>query len=159
MFKQTLFITALLSIIVLYACQKKEESVAPQWRSRVGERIYNRMQQANLITVYVIKPALKIDPKEMPEVIGSPIVLNEKEQAALRQLLINDESYDFAYNKRALFIPTVLIKYGDGAFEDSIYINLKANQIKFYDQERPILLDFDHAEPRFKQFFQSIGVE
>lgn len=150
--------SVLIALLTLLACQQGDGDKAKQFRSRIGENVYTRIEKAHGVTAYLIKPQLNIDFNSTPEFLGEPIVLNEAQRNSFIKLLLNDQRYDFVFTKRSLFIPTLFIKYSDGESEGRIYINRKNNQIKFFDQGNAVLLDYDNSIEDFNQFYNSIGL-
>ncbi len=135
------------SLLALTACA----TTTLQLERKIGKPTYSALNNSK--TVSVVKVAEVRKPPYAPE--GAPKNLSTEQVSQLREMLLNDNSYNFNRIKRCLFIPEISYQFsGDKAV--NVYVSTSCKKIKIVSENNTNIIDYDPMAKKFNSFSKTI---
>ena len=135
------------SLLALSACA----TTTLQLERKIGKPTYSAL--TNSTTVSVVKVAEVRKPPYTPE--GNPQNLSTEQVSQLRELLLNDSSYNFNRIKRCLFIPEISYQFS-GDKNVNVYVSYSCKKIKIVSENNTNIIDYDPMAEKFNSFSKTI---
>jgi hypothetical protein len=143
----------LLVPVLLIGCFQASKESQTEIESLLGKEITETVKQANYVTFFKLKPNRKaLIPSEEIK------VLNQKEIHKLLKFVLNDKHYLLDRKKKVLFTPQFGFKF-EGKKTLWLVVSTPANQIKFIEGQKSVVLDYDPMKEGFETFCKSLQGE
>lgn len=135
------------SLLALTACA----TTTLQLERKLGKQTYAALDSAK--TVSAVKVAEVRKPPYTPN--GAPQTLNKEQISELREMLLNDNSYNFNRIKRCLFIPEMSYQFaGDKVV--NVYVSSSCKKVKIVSENNTNIIDYDPMAEKFNSFSKAI---
>lgn len=124
---------AVLTLLMVSGCQKssppkKEYSQMVQLvRTHLGQNYLDHIQEAEGIAIVKVKP----QPADKSQGEKQSIELDQGDVLKMKEILLNDNSYQFAFQKKCLFLEEYLLKFHAKGEEMQLFYSPACKQFKY----------------------------
>lgn len=127
--------------------EEKEKNPVALAEERFGKGYLNAINLSDLLTIGKVQPdgfgGFTLEEKE--------VALSAKDLAALKELLLNDDSYLFDIEKRCLFVPEYLLRFKRGEKATLLLFSPLCKQLKMpYANFKQLIIDIDPSFERIE---------
>ncbi len=135
------------SILALSACA----TTTLQLERKIGKQTYSALNNSKAVSVVKVAEVRK--PPYTPE--STPKNLSAEQVSQLRELILNDNSYNFDRIKRCLFIPEISYQFsGDKVV--NVYVSYSCKKIKIVSENNTNIIDYDPMAEKFNSFSKAV---
>jgi len=158
-----LFIAVVLIILINLNCStptRRSGDIPQDVKNFFGDRITGIIEGAESASSFRLKPEKTKDVKienihKFPVVSRGP-VLTENQIVTLKNILLDEKTYNFKYAKRAFVFPEYAIVLKKGNDSVTVLVDFYRKEFLFVDGDRELVEDFDSAENQLKALIDEI---
>lgn len=139
---------------------RKAENAAPEVKSFFGDKILEIIDGAGSADSYKVKTE-KMKVPMGKNICGYPVIsqgpaLNSSQISTLKNILLDEKTYDFKWAKKAFVFPDYAIVLKKGNEELILLIDFYRKEFLFVYNGKELVEDFDNAEKQVRKLVDEI---
>ena len=138
----------------------RAENASPDVKKFFGEKIIGIIDGAESAASYKVKPEkMKVPMGKLIHgysVISAGPALTGSQIERLRNILLDEKTYDFKWAKKSFVFPDYAIVLKKGTEELTLFVDFNRKEFLFVYNEQELVEDFDNAEKQVKNLVDDI---
>lgn len=126
-----------------------------------GEEILTILSDPDSVLSYKVKPVTKKNKTAKDKLYKYPIVkrgpkLDKDQILYLKNIILNEKTYDFKYSKRGFLFPEYAFEFIKGEKKVLVFVCFNRNELMFYYKKKELIEDFDSALKEVKELVHKL---
>ena len=138
----------------------KAENATPEVKKFFGINILNIIDGAESASSFKVKPE-KMKVLIGKNLYGYPVIakgpaLSDSQLSELKDILLNEDTYDFKWAKKSFVFPDYAIVLKKGKEEVTVFVDFYRKELLFVYNGQELVEDFDNAEKQVRKLVDDI---